>query len=163
MNYDYNQNYILHLYLIINFFLKLIYMNLKPKLIDTNLAKKIIKNNKIDNYNIFNDIIVYTSNNIIYLIKNYYDFIIVILLLSSILYFRYKYNKKLNKNLIQVNYYKNYNYEDDNLINISKDIQSDVKIDDYIIDKIEDEINDIELRDLEPINLDNLSSSFYNY
>lgn len=138
-------------------------MNLKPKLIDTNLAKKIIKNNKIDNYNIFNDIIVYTSNNIIYLIKNYYDFIIVILLLSSILYFRYKYNKKLNKNLIQVNYYKNYNYEDDNLINISKDIQSDVKIDDYIIDKIEDEINDIELRDLEPINLDNLSSSFYNY
>ena len=138
-------------------------MNLKPKLIDTNLAKKIIKNNKIDNYNIFNDIIVYTSNNIIYLIKNYYDFMIVILLLSSILYFRYKYNKKLNKNLIQVNYYKNYDYEDDNLINISKDIQSDVKIDDYIKDKIEDEINDIELRDLEPINLDNLSSNFYNY
>ena len=70
-------------------------MNLKPKLIDTNLAKKIIKNNKIDNYNIFNDIIIYTSNNIIYFIKNYYDFIIVLLLLSSILYFRYKYNKKL--------------------------------------------------------------------
>ena len=138
-------------------------MNLKPKLIDTNLAKKIIKNNKIDNYNIFNDIIIYTSNNIIYFIKNYYDFIIVILLLSSILYFRYKYNKKLNKNFIQVNYYKNYNYEDDNLINISKDIQSDVKIDDYIKDKIEDEINDIESRDLEPINLDNLSSNFYNY
>jgi hypothetical protein len=138
-------------------------MNLKPKLIDTNLAKKIIKNNKIDNYNIFNDIIVYTSNNIIYFIKNYYDFIIVILLLSSILYFRYKYNKKLSKNYIQVNYYKNYNYEDDNLINISKDIQSDVKIDDYIKDKIEDEINDIESRDLEPINLDNLSSNFYNY
>ena len=45
-------------------------MNLKPKLIDTNLAKKIIKNNKIDNYNVFNDIIVYTSNNIIYFIKN---------------------------------------------------------------------------------------------
>lgn len=138
-------------------------MNLKPKLIDTNLAKKIIKNNKIDNYNIFNDIIVYTSNNIIYFIKNYYDFIIVILLLSSILYFRYKYNKKLSKNYIQVNYYKNYNYEDDNLINISRDIQSDVKIDDYIKDKIEDEINDIESRDLEPINLDNLSSNFYNY
>ena len=138
-------------------------MNLKPKLIDTNLAKKIIKNNKIDNYNIFNDIIVYTSNNIIYFIKNYYDFIIVLLLLSSILYFRYKYNKKLSKNYIQVNYYKNYNYEDDNLINISKDIQSDVKIDDYIKDKIEDEINDIESRDLEPINLDNLSSNFYNY
>ena len=138
-------------------------MNLKPKLIDTNLAKKIIKDNKIDNYNIFNDIIVYTSNNIIYFIKNYYDFIIVILLLSSILYFRYKYNKTLSKNFIQVNYYKNYNYEDDNLINISKDIQSDVKIDDYIKDKIEDEINDIESRDLEPINLDNLSSNFYNY
>ena len=138
-------------------------MNLKPKLIDINLAKKIIKNNKIDNYNIFNDIIVYTSNNIIYFIKNYYDFIFVILLLTSILYFRYKYNKKLNKNLIQVNYYKNYNYEDDNLINISNNIQSDVKIDEYIKDKIEDEINDIELRDLEPINLDNLSSSFYNY
>ena len=138
-------------------------MNLKPKLIDTNLAKKIIKNNKIDNYNIFNDIIIYTSNNIIYFIKNYYDFIIVLLLLSSILYFRYKYNKKLSKNYIQVNYYKNYNYEDDNLINISKDIQSDVKIDDYIKDKIEDEINDIESRDLEPINLDNLSSNFYNY
>ena len=138
-------------------------MNLKPKLIDTNLAKKIIKNNKIDNYNIFNDIIVYTSNNIIYFIKNYYDFIIVLLLLSSILYFRYKYNKKLSKNYIQVNYYKNYNYEDDNLINISRDIQSDVKIDDYIKDKIEDEINDIESRDLEPINLDNLSSNFYNY
>jgi len=138
-------------------------MNLKPKLIDTNLAKKIIKNNKIDNYNIFNDIIIYTSNNIIYFIKNYYDFIIVLLLLSSILYFRYKYNKTLSKNHIQVNYYKNYNYEDDNLINISKDIQSDVKIDDYIKDKIEDEINDIESRDLEPINLDNLSSNFYNY
>ncbi len=138
-------------------------MNLKPKLIDTNLAKKIIKNNKIDNYNIFNDIIVYTSNNIIYFIKNYYDFIIVILLLSSILYFRYKYNKTLSKNFIQVNYYKNYNYEDDNLININKDIESDVKIDDYIKDKIEDEINDIESRDLEPINLDNLSSNFYNY
>ena len=138
-------------------------MNLKPKLIDTNLAKKIIKNNKIDNYNIFNDIIIYTSNNIIYFINNYYDFIIVLLLLSSILYFRYKYNKTLSKNHIQVNYYKNYNYEDDNLINISKDIQSDVKIDDYIKDKIEDEINDIESRDLEPINLDNLSSNFYNY
>jgi|TARA_B100001093_G_scaffold377321_1_gene362552 hypothetical protein len=138
-------------------------MNLKPKLIDTNLAKKIIKDNKIDNYNIFNDIIVYTSNNIIYFIKNYYDFIIVILLLSSILYFRYKYNKTLSKNFIQVNYYKNYNYEDDNLININKDIESDVKIDDYIKDKIEDEINDIESRDLEPINLDNLSSNFYNY
>ena len=138
-------------------------MNLKPKLIDTNLAKKIIKNNKIDNYNIFNDIIVYTSNNIIYFIKNYYDFIIVILLLSSILYFRYKYNKKLNKNYIQVNYYKNYDYEDDKLVNISNDIQSDIKLDDYIKDKIEDKINDIESKDLEPINIDNLSSNFYNY
>jgi hypothetical protein len=138
-------------------------MNLKPKLIDTNLAKKIIKNNKIDNYNVFNDIIVYTSNNIIYFIKNYYDFIIVILLLSSILYFRYKYNKKLNKNYIQVNYYKNYDYEDDKLVNISNDIQSDIKLDDYIKDKIEDKINDIESRDLEPINIDNLSSNFYNY
>ena len=76
-------------------------MNLKPKLIDTNLAKKIIKNNKIDNYNIFNDIIIYTSNNIIYFIKNYYDFIIVLLLLSSILYFRYKYNK--NNEIIYIN------------------------------------------------------------
>jgi len=138
-------------------------MNLKPKLIDTNLAKKIIKNNKIDNYNVFNDIIVYTSNNIIYFIKNYYDFIIVILLLSSILYFRYKYNKKLNKNYIQVNYYKNYDYENDKLVNISNDIQSDIKLDDYIKDKIEDKINDIESRDLEPINIDNLSSNFYNY
>jgi hypothetical protein len=138
-------------------------MNLKPKLIDTNLAKKIIKNNKIDNYNVFNDIIVYTSNNIIYFIKNYYDFIIVILLLSSILYFRYKYNKKLNKNYIQVNYYKNYDYEDDKLVNISNDIQSDIKLDDYIKDKIEDKINDIESKDLEPINIDNLSSNFYNY
>jgi hypothetical protein len=138
-------------------------MNLKPKLIDTNLAKKMIKNNKIDNYNIFNDIIVYTSNNIIYFIKNYYDFIIVILLLSSILYFRYKYNKKLNKNYIQVNYYKNYDYEDDKLVNISKDIQSDIKLDNYIKDKIEDSINDIETRDLEPINIDNLSSNFYIY
>ena len=138
-------------------------MNLKPKLIDTNLAKKIIKNNKIDNYNIFNDIILYTSNNIVFFIKNYYDFILVLLLLSSILYFRYKYNKKLNKNYIEVNYYKNYDYEDDNLVNISKDIQSDVKIDDYIKDKIEDEINNIESRDLEPININNLSSNFYNY
>lgn len=138
-------------------------MNLKPKLIDTNLAKKIIKNNKIDNYNIFNDIIVYTSNNIIYFIKNYYDFIIVILLLSSILYFRYKYNKKLNKNYIQVNYYKNYDYEDDKLVNISKDIKSDIKLDSYIKDKIEDKINEIESKDLEPINIDNLSSNFYNY
>lgn len=138
-------------------------MNLKPKLIDTNLAKKMIKNNKIDNYNVFNDIIVYTSNNIIYFIKNYYDFIIVILLLSSILYFRYKYNKKLNKNYIQVNYYKNYDYEDDKLVNVSKDIQSDIKLDSYIKDKIEDKINEIETRDLEPININNLSSNFYNY
>lgn len=138
-------------------------MNLKPKLIDINLAKKIIKDNKIDNYNIFNDIISYSSNNIVYFIKNYYDFIIVLLLLSCILYFRYKYNKKLNKNYIQVNYYKNYDYEDDNLVNISKDIQSDVKIDNYIKDKIEDEINNLELRDLEPININDLSSNFYNY
>ena len=138
-------------------------MNLKPKLIDTSLAKKIIKSNKIDNYNIFNDIVIYSSNNIIYFIKNYYDFIIVLLLLSSILYFRYKYNKKINKNYIQVNYYKNYDYEDDKLINISKSIESDIKIDDYIKNKIEDEINDLETRDLEPINIDNLSSNFYNY
>lgn len=138
-------------------------MNLKPKLIDTNLAKKIIKSNKIDNYNIFNDIVVYSSNNIIYFIKNYYDFILVLLFLSSILYFRYKYNKKTNKNYIQVNYYKNYDYEDDKLINISKNIESDIKIDDYIKDRIEDEINDIESRDLEPLNIDNLSSNFYNY
>ena len=138
-------------------------MNLKPKLIDTNLAKKIIKNNKIDNYNIFNDIVSYTSNNIVYFIKNYYDFILVLLLLSSILYFRYKYNKKLNKHYIQVNYYKNYDYEDDKLVNISKDIKSDVKLDDYIKDKIEDKINDLESRDLEPININNLSSNFYDY
>ena len=84
-------------------------------------------------------------------------------MLSSILYFRYKYNKKLNKNYIQVNYYKNYDYEDDKLVNISNDIQSDIKLDDYIKDKIEDKINDIESKDLEPINIDNLSSNFYNY
>lgn len=138
-------------------------MNLKPKLIDTTLAKKIIKSNKIDNYNIFNDIVVYSSNNIVHFIKNYYDFILVLLLLSSVLYFRYKYNKKLNKNYIQVNYYKNYDYEDDKLVNISTNIESDVKLDEYIKDKIEDEINDLESRDLEPINIDNLSSNFYNY
>ena len=48
-------------------------------------------------------------------------------------------------------------------MNISNDIQSDIKLDDYIKDKIEDKINDIESKDLEPINIDNLSSNFYNY
>jgi len=136
-------------------------MELKPKLVEHNILKKIIKSNKVKkNDSVITNLFSYTGNCIVNIIKNYADFIFVLLLLCIILYFRYK-NKNIKSNLIQpneihVNYIRNKDIVNQNIVNINDEIKSDSKLDDNILSNIKKEINKIDQDNLKPVNLGGL-------
>ena len=136
-------------------------MNIKPKLIELDVLKKIIKTNKTTAENsVINNLFSYSCKGFVYVIKNYADFIFVLLLLCIILYFRYK-NKNIKSNLIQpneihVNYIRNKDIVNQNIVNINDEIKSDSKLDDNILSNIKKEINKIDQDNLKPVNLGGL-------
>lgn len=144
-------------------------MSTKPRLVELNVLKKIIKNNKTDaNDGIISSLFNYTGGGLVNIVKNYSDFILVILFLFIILYFRYKFNKNNNKNIsninskeIEINYIRNQDIVNNEIISINDDIKSNHEVDDNILNKVKKEINTIENGDLQPINFSNNNYSSY--
>ena len=141
-------------------------MSTKPRLIEMNVLKKVIKNNKLDDEGVVDNLFKYTGGGLVYLVKNYNDFILVILFLFIVLYFRYKLNKSIKKssNLaskeIEINYIRNQDVINNEIVNINDDIKSDHNLDDNILNHIKKEINNIENESLKPINFGNEYSSY---
>ena len=141
-------------------------MSTKPRLIEMNVLKKVIKNNKLDDEGVVDNLCRYTGGGLVYLVKNYNDFILVILFLFVVLYFRYKLNKKIKKssNLaskeVEINYIRNQDIINNEVVNISDDIKSDHNLDDNILNHIKKEINNVENESLKPINFGNEYSSY---
>lgn len=132
----------------------------KPKLIDTDFFKKVNSNiSKKKNIMVsstFNNII---KNYILNFIVNYSDMIIVLLILSTILYFRYKYileekNKKKKPVILEVNYHRTNDYADGSLVNTNDKIDTSKEVNDDILDLIKNKVNDFE-QDLQPAGLSN--------
>ena len=125
-------------------------MNIKPRLIESNILKKVIKSNKIDkDNNIVFKLLKYTGNELINIVKNYSDYILVILFLFIILYIRYKFNKTIKKKNfikkeIEVNYIRNQDIINNKIVNTNDNINSESKLDDHIINSIKKEINLVE-------------------
>lgn len=70
-------------------------INIKPKLIDSKLLNHVKKKNIQSSQ--LNKICNCLKDYFIYFIKNYYDFILVLLFLFTILYLMHKYNKPKKK------------------------------------------------------------------
>ena len=142
-------------------------MSAKPRLIEMNILKKVIKNNKIaDEDGVVNNLFKYTGGGVVHIVKNYSDFIVVILFLFIILYLRYKFNKSTKKtsNLaskeIEINYIRNQDIVNNKIISVNDDIKSDDNFDDNLINKVKHEINLIDNDSLQPINFGNNYSSY---
>jgi len=142
-------------------------MSAKPRLIEMNMLKKVIKNNKIaDEAGVVNNLFKYTGGCVVHIVKNYSDFIVVILFLFIILYLRYKFNKSTKKtsNLaskeIEINYIRNQDIVNNKIISVNDDIKSDDNFDDNLINKVKHEINLIDNDSLQPINFGNNYSSY---
>jgi hypothetical protein len=141
-------------------------MSTKPRLIEMNVLKKVIKNNKLDDEGVVDNLFKYTGGGLVYLVKNYNDFILVILFLFIVLYFRYKLNKSIKKssNLaskeVEINYIRNQDVINNEIVNINDDIKSDHNLDENILNHIKKEINNIENESLKPINFGNEYSSY---
>ncbi len=141
-------------------------MSTKPRLIEMNVLKKVIKNNKLDDDGVVNNLFKYTGGGLVYIVTNYNDFILVILFLFIVLYFRYKLNKNIKKNSnlaskeIEINYIRNQDIVNNEIVNINDDIKSDYNLDDNILNHIKKEINNVENESLKPINFGNEYSSY---
>ena len=142
-------------------------MSAKPRLIEMNILKKIIKNNKIaDDDGVVNNLFKYTGGGLVHIVKNYSDFIVVTLFLFIILYLRYKFNKgtkntsKLASKEIEINYIRNQDIVNNKIISVNDDIKSDDNFDDNLINKVKQEINIIDNDSLQPINFGNNYSSY---
>ena len=140
-------------------------MNIKPKLIDIEFLESLNKNAQINkNITKSSKIGGYLSNLCINFIKNYSDFIIVILFLGIILYFRYKYinkekEKKNNKKpaILEIDYHRTNNYVDGKIVDTNDKVETSQNIDDNILNSIKDKISYFE-SELQPTNITNLSS-----
>jgi len=139
-------------------------MNIKPKLIEMDVLKKIIKTNKSTAENsVVNNLFSYTCKGIVYVIKHYADFIFVLLFLFLVLYLRYKYNKQ-NKtvsgpNEVHVNYIRNKDIVNDKVYNIKDDVVTEDNVDDNILKVIKNEINK-----LDDVNMElDAPDTFQNY
>ena len=121
----------------------------KPKLIDKKLLNKIkINYNKINLQNEPNNYLNNSLNKISFFISKYSDFIIVLLILSLILFLRYRFNKNIKNmkkkpNEININYFRNKNIFDNNYT-IEDKIETNDTIDGNIIEKIKNQINNFD-------------------
>lgn len=140
-------------------------MNSKPKLIDLDFFKKVSSNiNKELPPSVSSKIGGYVKDSFVGFIKNYSDLIIVILILGTILYFRYKYinkeKEKINKikpTILEVDYHRTNNYVDGKIVDVNDNIETSRKVDDDILNSIKDKISNFE-SELQPIDMTNLSS-----
>ena len=76
-------------------------MNSKPRLIDINLLKKVTQTHDIKP-TVITTILNYIKKNFLNFIINYSDLIIVLLILGSMLYFRYKYNIGIKEGRLRI-------------------------------------------------------------
>lgn len=138
-------------------------MNSKPRLIDLDLLQKVSNISKEEiRPSVTNQVSSYMADSCMKFISDYFDFILVTLLLGVVLYFRYKYNieskKKIIKpNSLEVNYHRTNEYVDGLLIDTKDKIEPLQDTNENIMDVIKNKINDFE-NDLQPINMDNLES-----
>ena len=140
-------------------------MNIKPKLIDIEFLESLNKNVQINkNVKTTSKLRGYLSNLCISFFRNYADFIIVILFLGIILYFRYKYiNKEKEKinnkkpSVLEIDYYRTNSYVDGKIVDTNDKVETSQNIDDNILNSIKDKISYFE-SELQPTNITNLSS-----
>lgn len=132
----------------------------KPKLIDTEFFKKINNNiSKKKSSMMSSSLSNVIKNYFLNFIVNYSDMIIVLLILSTILYFRYKYileekNKKKKPDVLEVNYHRTNDYADGSLINSTDNIDTSKEVNDDILDLIKNKVNNFE-QELQPAELSN--------
>ena len=89
----------------------------------------------------------------------------MILFLFIVLYFRWKFNKqvkasKLASNQVQINYIRNQDIVNNEIVSVNDDIKSDNQVDDNILNHIKREINKIDHDGLKPINFSSEYSSY---
>ena len=136
--------------------------NFKPNLIEPQYLRKVFKSNNVEEYSILDNISCYSSNLFIYFIINYGDLLIAILILFIILYFRYKYfsnEKNITKNEVVVNYIRDQDILDGNVINTNDRIESKELLNDEIINKVKNEVKKVD--SLQPYNNDQQFGSAY--
>ena len=136
--------------------------NFKPNLIEPQYLRKVFKSNNVEEYSILDNISCYSSNLFIYFIVNYGDLLIAILILFFILYFRYKYfsnEKNITKNEVVVNYIRDQDLLDGNIVKTNDRIESKELLNDDIIDKVKKEIKKVD--SLQPYNSDQQFGSIY--
>lgn len=136
--------------------------NFKPNLIEPQYLRKVFKSNNVEEYSILDNISCYSSNLFIYFIINYGDLLIAILILFIILYFRYKYfsnEKNITKNEVVVNYIRDQDILDGNVINTNDRIESKELLNDEIINKVKNEVKKVD--NLQPYNNDQQFGSAY--
>ena len=136
--------------------------NFKPNLIEPQYLRKVFKSNNVEEYSILDNISCYSSNLFIYFIVNYGDLLIAILILFFILYFRYKYfsnEKNITKNEVVVNYIRDQDLLDGNIVKTNDRIESKELLNDDIIDKVKTEIKKVD--SLQPYNSDQQFGSIY--
>ena len=138
--------------------------NLKPNLIEPEYFKKIYKTNNIKKYSFLENISQYCGNSLIYFAINYGDLVLAILVLFIILFFRYKYfsnEKNVKKNEVIINYIRDQNIENGRLVDSNDRIESDINIDQKIIDTVKDEIKKVDKSefDLKSFNFDTIDSA----
>lgn len=141
-------------------------MSTKPRLVELNVLRKVIKHNRSEVQNgVVDNLFKYTGGGLVHIVKNYSDFILVILFLFIVLYFRWKFNKqvkasKLASNQVQINYIRNQDIVNNEIVSVNDDIKSDNQVDDNILNHIKREINKIDHDGLKPINFSSEYSSY---
>lgn len=137
-------------------------MNSKPKLIDLEFLKKISGSvNKEKDPSISSKVGGYIKDSFVHFFTNYSDLIIVIMILSTILYFRYKFimNEKIKKkkpDVLEVNYHRTNDYIDGSLVNTKDNMDTSRDIDNDIMRVVKDKIIDFE-NDLQPADMAELN------
>jgi hypothetical protein len=139
-------------------------MTLKPKLVEGDVVKKLLKYNTTrTDPGVINNTFSYLCKHIVYILRNYADFIFVLLFLFLVLYLRYKYNNNNKKltgpNEVHVNYIRNKDIVNNQVYNIKDDIVTEDDIDDNILNIIKKEINNLDDDNIEPVSLD----TYQNY
>ena len=136
----------------------------RPKLIDVNVLEKVLKKNSISKEKDFvTNIFTFLTKNFVYLIVNYYDFILVLIFLFFILFFRYKYNSNLKifyrkPDDIQINYIRNNDIVDNKIVNTNDKMESSHTLNDDLLKIVKQQINQADDNNLKPMNLDNYQS-----
>ena len=120
-----------------------------PNLIDRNILKKLTKiEGKKINKSIGGQLSSFIGRGFLKFIERYSDVILVLIILGVILYFRYRYTnsiknkKKKNPNYIEVNYHRNIDMVDNEVQNITDNIEQKDELSENVLELVKKQINE---------------------